>query len=92
MIHKMGNTEYVCVCVCLNKQTMCTPNTKTKYEIPALCSCVESKDRMTGERCRPRALGHHKSTSGQQPDDDSDDDDDNDDDGDDGDDDDEDLV
>ena len=34
---------------------------------------VESKDRMTGERCRPRALGHHKSTSGQQPDDDSDD-------------------
>ena len=30
---------------------------------------------MTGERCRPRALGHHKSTSGQQPDDDSGDDD-----------------
>ena len=30
---------------------------------------------MTGERCRPRALGHHQSTSGQQPDDDGGDDD-----------------
>ena len=47
------------------------------------CVCVESKDRMTGERCRPRALGHHQSTSGQQPDDDSGDDDGDDDGGDD---------
>ena len=28
---------------------------------------------MTGERWRPRALGHHKSTSGQQPPGDGDD-------------------